>query len=340
MAPAVRFEIRDNGVIASHPAWPDVLLLGTGMMAVLLAFAHPRTTSEAIEVLSGSLNPSSTETAIEALIRDGLVVEHLDFNESELPAPWNFWGIDTWRFHALASSVKFLDEESEIWLLKASREDRPPVSALVRSREGLDSLAQDHGTGALAEIFARRRTVRGFSARAIPRSAVSELISETFRVRETIDADYFGLVAKKSYPSAGARHEIRVAVVAWNIDGLPSGVYWYDDAADALILTDQFASQSDLEQVTANQGFLSNASFGVMAFCEPATLAWKYRSPRGYLDAYVNAGHAMQNLLLYAANLDLSAWMTTAIDMRSASRLFGADESWFPVSFAAFGKAP
>jgi SagB-type dehydrogenase family enzyme len=275
------------------------------------------------------------------LVRMDILEEVDDDSEGHgknLPSPWNYWGHETWHFHARAHRTVFLHDRNDIWLEKAGREEPLPERVAPYSDGDNEvGLGGFRGASALANTFASRRTTRDFADRPLPLALVGELISETFRVREVWDADYFGMVPAKSYPSAGARHEIDTYVVALKVLGIPTGIYYYDDYQDSLANTRLECDATALDACLAHQGMTETSAALLITVCHAERLAWKYRSPRGYLDAYVNVGHAMQNALLYAESLGIGTWPTTAIDTRALSSLLKLDEAEFPTSVLALG---
>lgn len=98
-------------------------------------------------------------------------------------------------------------------------------------------------------------------------------------------------------------------------------------------------TSADLKKaVLTLQGIVRASAAIVITVCHTDRLAWKYRSPRGYLDAYVNAGHAMQNAVLCAESLGLGAWLSTAIDTQALSRLMDLGPAEFPTAVLALGR--
>ncbi|WP_329184084.1 nitroreductase family protein [Actinacidiphila glaucinigra] len=118
---------------------------------------------------------------------------------------------------------------------------------------------------------------------------------------------------------------------------LPRRIYYYDDYRDTLVDTRLRFDDEALDVCLARQGMVHASAAILVAVCSAARLAWKYRDPRGYLDAYTNAGHAMQNAALYAESLGIGAWITTAMDTGAMSSLMSLRGDEFPLAAMALG---
>ena len=99
----------------------------------------------------------------------------------------------------------------------------------------------------------------------------------------------------KSIPSGGARHPTEVFVAAFELDGVPAGVYHYDVARHSLDLV-RFGQQREA---------FANATLDLFAKYETPPAAalvftslveramWRYRDPRSFRAVLVDAGHAV-----------------------------------------------
>jgi SagB-type dehydrogenase family enzyme len=257
---------------------------------------------------------------------------------STAPVPWNYWGYKTWAFHAYAQRTVFLYDESEIWFDKARRtEPNPGRIARWSARDDDVELGSYHGDDVVAHLFSERQTTRRFGTRPLPLADLGRVVSETFRVRDFMDADFFGIVPKKSYPSSGARHEIDLYVIAFDVLDLKSGIYYYDDYRDTLVDTALPLDKEMVEKATARQGIAEVSPAILVAVCQSERIAWKYRGPRGYLDVYVNVGHSMQNAILSAQSIGLRSWISTAIDTAGLASLLNLEDAEFPTAVLGIG---
>lgn len=347
-APGITLSVTADGLQMEHPAW-DYVVRASPLIVDLLYRARVPATEQALHAAlaksAAKQGLQSPAAVIAKLVEVGALSQVPDGAEAPaaLPVPWNYWGSQTWQFHARAHRTKFMYDETAIWLEKVGRDepgpDRTPRYAGGAGAREFD-LSVNHGQSAIARLFATRRTRRHFSGDPLPLASIAELVSETFRVRTITDADYFGMLPLKSYPSSGARHEIDTYVIALNVLGLPGGLYYYDDYRDVLIETPLALEVAALEAALARQGMTDASAALIVAVCHAERLAWKYRDPRGYLDAFTDAGHAMQNAVLYAESLGIGAWLTTAVESGDLSALMKLDEGEFPLAVLALGALP
>jgi SagB-type dehydrogenase family enzyme len=333
-APGMTLTIDADGLHLRHPAWDFTVRATSGVVDLIQQARRPVSYDVLVAAAPG-------ETVVRNLVDLGALVEVEDEQlepEPRPPVPWNYWGFETWAFHTTAHRMKFLHDEQEIWFEKAGRTE-PEPGRVRRWPDGPDdvALAPFRGTDAMARLFAARRTVREFAPRPVPLPDLARVVSETFRVRGVFHADYFGTVPAKSYPSAGARHEIDLYVIAFDVLGLPTGIHYYDDHRDALVQTGLTAEREAVEECLARQGIAAVSPVVLVTVCQSERIAWKYRSPRGYLDAYVNVGHALQNTILMAQSLGLGCWPTTAIDTAGLSALLNLSAAEFPTAVLGIG---
>lgn len=148
--------------------------------------------------------------------------------------------------------------------------------------------------GPLSEVMRARRSTREFANAPL---ALHEI------------ATLFGLSYGESprpfriVPSAGARYPLELFLLAHDVDGLQRGVYHYHPETHTL---EPWKSQ-DIIDVTSRAlvGGARAAAHVVIGAVFSRTTA-KYRE-RGYRLILLDAGHAMQNLLLAATGLGLAS---------------------------------
>ncbi len=335
--PGLVVTVDPGGLRMEHPAWGYSVRTSSVVMDILYRARTPVDTAELAAEKAGA---GAVDRLVELDILQRATHEGQG-SAQPLPTPWNYWGPATWLFHNRAHRTRFLHDETDIWLEKVGRpEPRPERTARYTAHANAAEfeLAGHHGDSTVADLFAARRTRREFTGGPLPFAALGELVSETFRVRATTDADYFGVLPLKSYPSSGGRHEIDAYAAVRDVPGLPRGIYYYDDYRDTLVDTGLRFGDEELDVCLARQGMVHASAAILVAVCATERLAWKYRDPRGYLDAYTNAGHAMQNAALYAESLGIGAWITTAVDTGATSSLMRLRGDEFPLAAMALGE--
>ena len=140
-------------------------------------------------------------------------------------------------YHVAARDQRYIESpaEADVFLrAEVLPERRPPrfkrYSAAPRQRLPPPNPATTDGIP-LDDVLAARRTVRTFSKKAVSLGDLAALIRGTWGLTGWLQAGLLGRLATKTSPSAGALHPIECYVLAWNVSGLPAGLYHYDVAA-------------------------------------------------------------------------------------------------------------
>lgn len=163
-------------------------------------------------------------------------------------------------------------------------------------REPLPRTAQT-GTSALASTMTSRRSCRAFNGQAV---SLDDIASLAFLVMGS-HSD-----GRRCLPSAGGLYPLDLYIAAGGVDGLDPGLLHYDPLDHALArltVTNPLSAIRDAVFIPealdgASAVFLITAVFGRSKI--------KY-GERAYRFALLEAGHAMQNLLLAATGLGLGS---------------------------------
>jgi SagB-type dehydrogenase family enzyme len=182
-------------------------------------------------------------------------------------------------------------------------------------------------------LLEKRRSGREFDQAAI---ALTDLATVLHCGYGTFSRD---ATIRRTVPSGGGLYPLELYPIVSRVEGLEKGIYHYDPlrhALEALELRDLDRNVADLhvypELAAAGVLLAVTGVFGRSRF--------KY-GLRGYRFTLLEAGHALQNVLLAATALRLGAIPVAGVDDRSLERLLhvdGVDES--VVCCAAIGRAP
>jgi SagB-type dehydrogenase family enzyme len=154
------------------------------------------------------------------------------------------------------------------------------------------------------QALAQRRSVRTFADRSVSLADLSQLLWAAQGITGHFD--------KRTAPSAGALHQMSIAVVAADVDALPAGIYRYDPALHDLALLSEGDHRDELRSATDQQ-----EAIGV----SPVDLVIA-GDARPLVD--MEAGHIAQNVYLQATALGLATASMGAFDddaMSQAVRL-------------------
>jgi len=177
-------------------------------------------------------------------------------------------------------------------------ESKPPLYKRYPKAKRIELSKPVYEGLSLEEVLRQRRSIRSYSNKALPLTALSQLL---FAAQGITDQDML-----RTAPSAGALYPIEVYVIVNNVAGLERGIYHYviPDHSLALIREGDFRGKMircALDQEMAGE---SDVTF-ILTAVFPRT-SWKY-AERGYRYAYMETGHIGQNIALQAASLGLGA---------------------------------
>src|SRR5262249_59775057 len=134
----------------------------------------------------------------------------------------------------------------------------------------------------LGQVLAARRTVREFARRPVRLEDLAAIVRGTWGRSGWFDGGGFGRFLLKTSPSAGSLHRIECYVLAWNVSGLPAGLYHYDVASDELRRLRSGDLRSEAVKVASGQRWVGRAAFlCVMTAVFERTL-WKYQIESAY----------------------------------------------------------
>ena len=193
-----------------------------------------------------------------------------------------------------------------------------PVTVTTPSAPGLDLPEARHdGAYSLERALSQRRSWREFSVAALRTQEVAQL---AWAAQGVVTRSGF-----RTAPSAGALYPLELYVVAGNVEGLRPGVYRYQPSLHRLAPLAEGDHRRAIAAAALGQDWLKQAAaILVLAAVEQRSTA-KY-GERGVRYAYMEAGHAAQNVLLQATALGLGSTVVGAFsdgDLESALALGG-----------------
>jgi len=138
--------------------------------------------------------------------------------------------------------------------------------------------------------------------------------------RRAVGEDFFF----RSVPSAGALYPSEIYVGAWNVEGIPSGLYHFDTTRHALILLRKgdFQNVLDFEEVSRPPVSGKGVSFYISGIFFRSS--WKYRK-RAYRYVLMDAGHLIENLVLALKAYEITPLVSLDFKDEQASVLMGVD---------------
>ena len=205
---------------------------------------------------------------------------------------------------------------------------RRPLSAAVPEDDG----------AALGRILVARRTTREFSKAPVSFDDVSVVVRATFGQIGWFRTELLGRLVVKTSPSAGAMHPMECYLLAWNVRGLPKGLWHYDVRADALRLLRRGDFRRQAVRVASGQSWVGDGAFLCVMTAVFGRTLWKYRYENALRAVWLEAGHVAQTFALVATGRGLGPFQTAAIQDTACERLLGIDGTKeFPVYLCGAG---
>lgn len=174
------------------------------------------------------------------------------------------------------------------------------MAHFVPAARGLDpwsrrsaARAADRLTGTLADLLARRRSVREFAAEPISDGDLGRLLSVLA-----------GPEVGRGYPSAGGLYAIRAIGLVFSADRRTGRIVQHDPIRHTLTEVGDCPGWSELVDDLAGQDAVTPPAAVIGLYADPTAMLDKY-GERGGRFLLIEAGAVLQTLALAAAELDL-----------------------------------
>lgn len=185
------------------------------------------------------------------------------------------------------------------------------------------------GTLPLEGALHQRRSVRRFAPRPLSLAEASQLL---WAGQGITRAD-----GGRTAPSAGALYPLELYLICGEVQGLAAGVYRYRPQGPGLQPIAQGDRRAALATAALHQPWLREAAALILVAAVPERAVSKY-GQRGIRYAYLEAGHAAQNILLQVTALGLGAVAVGAFDDDAVQRIVGLPPAEQPLYLLPLGK--
>jgi SagB-type dehydrogenase family enzyme len=187
----------------------------------------------------------------------------------------------------------------------------------------------------LLSAITKRRSRRRFSETSLTLEELSFLLWATQGVREQSGAGH----ARRTVPSAGARHALETYLCVLNVEGLHKGFYRYLPLEHQLVVEyrDERAARN-IGRAAFRQSWMSGAATIFIWSAIPYRMEWRY-GLAAHKVILLDAGHVCQNLYLACEAISAGTCAVAAYDqelMDQLLRIDGKDE--FVIYLGAVGK--
>ena len=177
----------------------------------------------------------------------------------------------------------------------------------------------------LDAVLLERRTWRRFSRRAVALADIATVLGLTWGVQHRARDDEGNRIVLKTSPSGGATHPIEAYVAAFNISGLPRGLYHYDALRHALARVRTARAGFDPLRYLPQQPWYRGAAALFLMTAVVGRELWKYPTARAYRALLIDAGHLTQTCCLVATAIGLGPFCSMALDESRIEQDLGID---------------
>ena len=178
------------------------------------------------------------------------------------------------------------------------------------------------------ELF-ERRSVRSFKNEPLTIEEVSQLLWAAQGI--TNERGY------RTAPSAGALYPLEIYIVAGNVNGLNEGVYRYIPDGHELMRIQTGDKRADLCNAALMQSFIRECPVSMVFSAVHKRITGKY-GERGIRYAYIEVGHASQNIYLQAVSLNLGTVAVGAFVDSEVKKVIGMADGEYPLYIMPVGR--
>lgn len=187
------------------------------------------------------------------------------------------------------------------------------------------------------EVVVKRRSRRHFSpSRGLDLGVVSALLYSAVGVTSRVDGIYGMLdYPLRASPSAGGLHCVDVYPVAFRVDGLAPGVYYYDYERHGLV---SVCSPCFFHTLPIVQSEIKNAPLHLILVGDLRRGVWKY-GRAFYRMCLLDAGAVAENIHLAATAMGLASVIVAGIEREKAQKALGLEEGEIVIAAVSVGYA-
>lgn len=197
-------------------------------------------------------------------------------------------------------------------------------------------------TGDFDALLTRRATCRNYdTAHALDGARFARMLHTVFGAQAAVELAPGSAAVKKTSPSGGSLHPTEAYLLVQRVEGVAPGLYHYHAGDHALepLPGDGDDWHALATRLVAGQHWFADAHVLVILAPRFHRTFWKYRNhAKAYRALTLDAGHLSQTLYLTATDLDLGAFITSAINEIEIERAFGLDPlDEGPLAVCGFG---
>jgi len=130
-------------------------------------------------------------------------------------------------------------------------------------------------------------------------------------------------------------------IVAYNVEGLEQGVYYYDCEAHSLTVLSGATTREKMREILQFQTASDTAGFTMLLVADTRQCQWRYRHERALRNLYIEAGRIGHELILAGMLFGLGSFPTPALSDKKVSEFLGLKmDQQIPIYSLTIGEAP
>jgi putative peptide maturation dehydrogenase len=177
-------------------------------------------------------------------------------------------------------------------------------------------------------LLAQRKTCRNFDSDArVSAADLATMLHRVWGAIGTLELAPGAIAVKKNSPAGGGLHAVEAYVLVQRAEGLAPGLYHYlalEHALEPLRTLTAEEAADFAHRFVAGQNWFANVPVMVVMTARFDRLFWKYRRhTKAWRVVHLDVGHLSQTMYLSAADLDLGAFVTAAINDRLVEPTLG-----------------
>lgn len=189
------------------------------------------------------------------------------------------------------------------------------------------------------DVIEKRSSKRDFVRKPITLEELATLLEMAYGVNGHSHAYGVPNFPMRTAPNAGGLQSIEVYVVAFDVNGLEPGVYYYNAEKSGLTQIDRGLMRRRVHQICLFlQEWISESGAVLFLTCNIEKLFWKY-GKKAYRMTHMDAGVVADHLHLTAGAIGLGSCLVSGMFDMEAARLLGVDgRNEFPTLAVCLGK--
>ncbi len=168
-------------------------------------------------------------------------------------------------------------------------------------------------------LIKKRRTVRNYSGKPVSFEIFSNILFSAYGIT------YKDSVRElKASPSAGARYPIAIYTAVFDVEGLKTGIYMYDEKENTVSLLSEGDYREELYRICLEQDHILKTSFMPIMVARSLKTTYRY-GDRGFRYIYMDAAYISENIYIAGAHYGVGTCAIGAFSDKAFNEFLSLD---------------